>query len=237
MPATVLFLPGTLCDGRIWAGPLAAFAGQRACVVSDYRLADSIGAMAAGALARAEGSMIVVGLSMGGMVALEIWRQAPERVAGLALFDTDPGPDTPQRRARRDAQLLRATHGELAAMVAEDLVPSYFSATGALDPSLRSTVVEMALGQGVGAFAAQATALATRRDARPLLGHIDATALVACGAEDAICSPQSHARMASMMPRAEFVRIEGAGHLSTLEQPAASTVALRAWLERAFPMT
>lgn len=228
---TLLLLPGTLCDARIWAGPLEAFAGERPCVVPDYRFDDSVGEMAVSALARVEGELIVIGLSMGGVVALEIWRQAPGRVAAMALFDTDPGPDTPQRRAKRDGQVLRATHGELAAMVATDLAPTYFSAAGALDASLQSTVVSMALDQGVGAFAAQATALATRADSWPLLKTIGVPVLVACGAEDGICPPQSHERMASLLPSAALVSIPQAGHLSTLEQPEASARTLRAWLK------
>jgi len=225
----LLFLPGTLCDGRLWKGPLRALSGERVCAVADYRLDESIAAMAATALASAQDALVPIGLSMGGMVALEIWRQAPTRIAAMALFDTDPGSDTPQRRAGRDAQVVRATHGELRAMVETDLLPAFFTATA--DASMRETMVSMALDQGVAAFAAQATALATRRDYWPLLNEIDVPVLVACGSDDRICVPERHQRMASLMPRATFRSIPGAGHLPPLEQPEATSRVLRDWLE------
>lgn len=187
--------------------------------------------MAAAALAGVEGRVIPVGLSMGGMVALEIWRQVPGRVAALALFDTDAGADTPQRRAKRDAQVLRAQHGEFRGVLEKELALGYFSAAQTPHLPLHDVVVSRALDQGVGAFAAQATALATRCDSWPLLERIAAPALVACGSEDRICLPRWHERMASLLPRATLRSIPRAGHLSSLEQPKAVSRVLRAWID------
>jgi len=218
-------------------------------VAVDYGFEDSIDAMAAKALAENAGSLIPIGLSMGGMVALEIWRQAPTRVAAMALFDTDCGADTRERRNRRDAQILAAVHGDFHNMVETQLAPAYF-AKSVVDPSamdatthaitgaasdgatqeLHNIVVDMALALGVAAFAAQITALATRRNFWPQLKKINVPTLIACGADDRICPPELHREMAALIPAAKFVSIEAAGHLPPIEQPDATTFVLRSWL-------
>lgn len=230
MAVTLLFLPGTLCDGRVWSKPFAALSGEWKCDVANYRYLESIPAMAAAALDQAEGAVIPIGVSMGAIVALEMWHQAAERVAALALFDVDPGADSHERRERRDAQVLEATHGNFLAMIESQLAPAYFSAGRQTDVALRDLVVAMALDQGVGTFAAQATALATRPDAWPLLKDIHVPALIACGSEDRICPVEKHVQMASLLPFATFHTIQEAGHLAPLEQPVATTRVLRAWL-------
>ena len=249
MAATLLFLPGTLCDERLWRATQQALSSQWPCVAVDYGLEDSIDAMAAKALAENAGSLIPIGLSMGGMVALEIWRQAPTRVAAMALFDTDCGADTLQRRNRRDAQILAAVHGDFHNMIETQLAPAYFvkgvkdssamdattdaitgAASDASKQELHNIVVAMARALGVAAFAAQITALATRRDFWPQLKKINVPTLIACGADDRICLPELHREMAALVPAAKFVSIEAAGHLPPLEQPGATIFVLRSWL-------
>ena len=201
----------------------------------DYGVAESISEMAAHALAACTGPLITVGLSMGGMVALEIWRQAPERVTAMALFDTDCGADTNERRQNRDQQILMAVHGDFREMVETQLLPSYFSANSVNDANthqaLCKTMIAMALDLGVAAFAAQITALATRKDSWSLLDTISVPTLIACGIEDRICTPDSHRKMAAVLPLATLEYIDGAGHLPPLEQPAQTTRVLRSWLE------
>ncbi len=186
--------------------------------------------MAAAALSQTSGTIIPIGLSMGGMVALDIWRQAPQRVTAMALFDTDPGADTPARRTARDAQLLAATHGQFRSVIKTQLKPAYFSPANDSKPALRRGVIEMALDQGIGAFAAQLTALATRQDSWAMLKNITIPTLVACGADDQICPPELHQRLAAAIPQSTFRLIDDAGHLVSLEQPDATTALLRAWL-------
>ena len=235
LPATLLFLPGTLCDERMWEAQFLALSKDWPCTFVDYRFEESIFAMAMTALAQVSGPLIPIGLSMGGMVALEIWHQAPERVSALALFDTDPGADTPERCRNRDAQVLAATHGGFRSMVETQLAPAYTSPRNSAGTTagavLRQKVIEMALDQGVAAFAAQVTALATRQDNWPLLGGIGVPTLVACGADDQLCLPEWHRRMAAIIPASTFESIEAAGHLSCLEQPDATTRLLQSWLE------
>ncbi len=206
--------------------------------------------MAAKVLAENAGSLIPIGLSMGGMVALEIWRQEPTRVAAMVLFDTDCGADTRERRNRRDAQILAAVHGDFHNMIETQLASAYFAkgvddsstmdattdaitgaASDTVTQELHNTVVAMARALGVAAFAAQITALATRRDFWPQLNKINVPTLIACGADDRICPPELHRKMAALVPAAKFVSIEAAGHLPPLEQPDATTFVLRSWLE------
>ena len=185
--------------------------------------------MAASAMALIEGTIIPIGLSMGGMVALELWQQAPERIAAIALFDTDPGADTPARRAARDLQLLAATHGEFRNVIQTELKPAYFSPSNT-NQALRQQVIDMALELGIGAFAAQLTALATRPDYWHLLPNVTVPTLVACGADDRICPPERHERMAKLLPQSQLAIIKDAGHLPTLEQADETTAVLKNWL-------
>ena len=224
----------------MWDGPCKALRRDWPCAFVDYRFENSVSAMAAEALAKVDGSIIPIGLSMGGIVALDIWHQAQDRVAALALFDTDPGADTPARRVKRDGQMASAARGDFREMIVSQLLPAYFSPAHSADAllhapeaSLRDTVVAMALDQGAEAFAAQATALAARPDAWPLLESINVPTLIACGADDRICLPQTHIRMAARLPlgTATFRSIAAAGHLSPLEQPEATTRVLQTWLD------
>jgi pimeloyl-ACP methyl ester carboxylesterase len=230
MTATLIFLPGTLCDDRVWAHAYRALSVDWKCVFVDYKFHTSIAEMAATALAQVKGTVIPIGISMGGIVALQIWRQAPERIAAMALFDTNPGADSPERRAARDELVLSANRGGFREIVESQLAPSYFSQKCDSNGVLRDTVVAMALDQGVGAFTAQATALATRTDAWDLLSHIHVPTLVACGENDRICAPDAQMRMAKLMPQSTFRTISAAGHLPFLEQPEATINTLRLWL-------
>ena len=237
---TLVFLPGTLCNRRVWDESVQAIGRDWPSVFVDVRFETSISAMAVVALEAVDGSIIPIGHSMGGIVALDIWRQASERVAAIALFDTDAGADTPERRSKRYAQVSAATQGSLREMVESQLLPAYFSLTRDTQDSvqtsqaaLRQTVIEMAIEQGVNAFAAQATALAGRSDAWHLLDGINVPALIACGAEDRICLPETHVRMAARLPlaMATFRSIAAAGHFAPLEQPEATSRVLQSWLD------
>ena len=192
--------------------------------------------MAAVALKQVDGPIVPIGVSMGGIVALDIWRQAPERVAAMALFDTDPGADTAERRAKRDTQVNVAMRGNFLELIESQFITTYFFNTCSpkfLDQSLRSTVISMAIDHGAAAYSAQAQALATRPDSWPLLESINVPTLIACGAGDRICLPETHIRMASRLPlgMATFRSIAAAGHLAPLEQPEATGSVLRSWLE------
>ncbi len=169
---------------------------------------------------------------MGGYVALEVVRAARERVTALALLDTSARPETPAQRERRRV-LLALGRAEGLDPVLEALWPAEVAAVHRADGRLRARFDAMASRSGLAVFERQTSAITGRRDSRPHLPGLDLPALVLCGREDAITPLDGHEELAAALPSAELVVLDDCGHLSTWEQPAAVTTALRGWLRRA----
>ena len=229
-PALVL-VPGLLCDGRLWhhqAEGLADLAGR--VLVPEVTGGDSVASMARGILDTAPDRFSLAGLSMGGYVALEVMRQAPERVEALALLDTSARPDTPEQTEVRLALIRLARAGRFDE-VWQGLLPKIVHPERVEDPGLRSTVREMAHAVGPGGFERQERAIIGRPDSRPDLPGISCPALILCGRDDVLTPPRLHEELADGIPGARLRQIENCGHLSTLERPEAVTNAMREWLE------
>lgn len=169
---------------------------------------------------------------MGGIVAMEMWRQAPERVTGLALLDTNYRADTPEKRTMRDAQMQAVASGRLLEVLREELKPNYLARVHRGNTALLDEVLAMGMDLGEEVFKRQSLALKSRPDSAGTLPAIDCPALVLCGDEDSLCPPALHREMAEALPNAEFSIISGCGHLSTMEQPQAVTTAMAGWLAR-----
>jgi pimeloyl-ACP methyl ester carboxylesterase len=226
----VVFLPGLLCDARLWRAQVDALRGRAAARVADLTAADTMAALAADVLAKAPpGRFALAGLSMGGYCALEVVRQAPERVAALALLDTSARPDTPEgtTNRRRLVQLARHDYGR----VVEELLPKLLAPAQFADPAIADVVRAMAGGFDATSFARQQEAIVSRADSVPLLPTIACPTLVLCGREDALTPVAVHEEMAAAIPRARLVVVDGSGHLAPLERPAAVSAALAAWLD------
>ncbi|MEW6439882.1 MAG: alpha/beta fold hydrolase [bacterium] len=228
---TLVLLQGLLNDARLWSRQIAGLSGRAAAFVPDLTGADSIAALAAGVLRQAPGgSFALAGLSMGGYVALEIIRQAPERVAALALLDTSARPDAPEAtEARR--RLLHLAETDFPA-VTETLLPRLLHPSRRNDRAVADVVRDMARRVGKEAFLRQERAIMGRADSRPLLPAIACPTLVACGREDAITPAEVHEEMAGRIPGADLAVIDACGHLSPLERPDEVTELLRRWLKR-----
>ena len=226
----VLFLPGLLCDGRLWRDQVDALAGTR-CVVADLTHDDSLGAMAERSLRAlpAEARLSVCGLSMGGYVAFEIMRRAPGRVARLALFDTSARPDTPEQTRRRRG-LLSLSESGMFRGVTPRLLPQLLAPAHVAGP-MGAEVMAMAERVGRPAFHRQQRAIMHRPDSRPDLAAIAVPTLVGVGEEDALTPPHLAEEMAAGIPGARLARIPGAGHLPPMEAPDAVIRLLRDWLE------
>ena len=218
MPAeNLLLLPGMMCDERLWAAQTRAL--PQRVFYADTTHADDFATMAAQALESAPPRFALAGLSMGGILAFEIWRQAPERVSHLAVLDTNPHPDTPERRSMRLQQIETALAGGLRELAVDSLKPLYLAESRRDDDALLQEILDMALELGPDVFRKQSTALRNRADSVPTLRTITCPALVLCGDEDALCPPAYHEFMAEQIPGAQLRIVEDCGHLSSMEQP------------------
>ncbi len=226
MTLPLLFLPGMMCDDRLFARQMAALSHHMPRC-ADLSRDDTVQAMATRVLADAPDRFALAGLSMGGIVAMEVVRQSPDRVARLALLDTNPLPETPEVQAGRASQIARAQAGELAAMMRDTFIPRYLAAP---DAGIARTCLDMALDLGPEVFARQSIALRDRPDQCETLRAYKGPALILTGADDRLCPRDRHDLMHRCMPHAAYRVIDGAGHLPTLEQPDKTTEALIQWL-------
>jgi pimeloyl-ACP methyl ester carboxylesterase len=224
----LLLLPGLLCDARLWRDQMQALAGQVECHVADLTQDDSIPAMAARALTAAPARFALCGLSMGGYVAFEILRQAPERVTRLALLDTSARPDTPEQ-ARRRRGLMALTRSGRFRGVTPRLLPQLVHPAH-LEGPVAEEVMAMAERIGKDAFLRQQAAILGRPDSRPLLPGIRIPSLVGVGEADVLTPPVLAEEIAAGIPGARLALLPGCGHLPPLEDPAATTALLRDWL-------
>ncbi len=224
-----------MCDAAVWAPQIEALGSRVDCHVPGYGERDSLAAMAEHVLATAPGGRFALaGHSMGGRVAFEILRRAPERVERLALLDTSchplpAGPAGAAERAQRYALLETARTRGMRTM-------AHDWAAGMVHPGRRGTalyeaVLDMIERSTPAVFAAQIEALLARPDATVLLGSIRCPTLLLCGRDDAWSPPSRHEFMRDRIARAQLVVVEECGHMSTMEQPAAVNAAFSAWID------
>lgn len=226
----LILLPGLLCDGALWQHQSQALADIAQVSVADLTSQETIGAMASQVLAEAPEQFALAGLSMGGYVALEIIRQAPERVARLALVDTNARADSPQQSADRWALIGLARSGEFKG-VTRRLLPLLVHRERVNDEPLANAIFAMAERVGRDAFIRQQRAIMGRPDSRRDLGLIHCPTVVLCGRQDLLTPLAMATEMAEKIPRAVLVAIEECGHLAALEQPQAVSAVLRYWLQ------
>lgn len=225
----VVMLPGLLCDAAVFNRQVDALADAGGITVADLTAGTSIEAMASDVLARApKGRFVLVGLSMGGYVALEIMRRAPERVSALALIGCRADPDTAAQTARRESLIARAAHSY--PRVIESLMSSMVLPENTGTPEVGSAFQSMANSLGVEVFVRQERAIMGRQDSRPVLPGIQCPTLLIAGQQDLIAPPETQREMAAAIPGARLALIERCGHLATLEQPDQVAVILRDWL-------
>lgn len=225
----LILLPGLLLDERLYGAQTTALAERAELRVMDLTGADSIAAMAAAVLAEAPERFALCGLSMGGYVAFEIMRRAPERVTRLALLDTQARPDSAESRARRRDLIALAERGAFETATAR-LLPLFIHPDRREDQALTATIEGMARRVGRDGFLRQQTAILNRVDSRPGLAAIACPTLVLCGRQDLLTPVEVHYEIAAAIPAATLVVLPHCGHLSPLEQPAMVNAQLAAWL-------
>jgi pimeloyl-ACP methyl ester carboxylesterase len=225
----LVLVPGLLCTSALWAPQIAALTDIADCTVADHTRHDTMEGIARSILAAAPQRFALAGLSMGGYIAYEIVRQAPERVERLALLDTGSRADTPERTAaRRD--LLATAEREGVRRAQELLMPTLIHKARLADRALVDAILQMAADTGLQAFRCQEAAIIGRPDNRPLLPDILCPTLVLVGEQDALTPPELAREIAAGIPGAKLEIVPDCGHLSTLERPEAVNSALRAWL-------
>jgi pimeloyl-ACP methyl ester carboxylesterase len=226
----LVLIPGMMCDARMW-GSLPTHLGPRD--VGHYlpTSADTVQALAAGVLREAPPVFALAGLSLGGIVAMEIVRQAPDRVERLALLDTNPCAETAEMQARRAPQIARALAGGLVGVMRDEMKPNYLS-NSPDRAEILGLCMDMALTLGPDIFARQSRALRDRPDQQATLIAFKGPALVLMGEDDRLCPRDRHELMLALMPQSRFAVIAGAGHLPTLERPAETAAEISRWLEQ-----
>ena len=228
-PLPTVLIPGLTNTASLYAHQIPALWRYGPVTIADHTRDDSMAAIARRILATAPTRFALAGLSMGGYISFEIMRQAPERVARLALLDTQARPDTPEQSERRKAQIALAESGRLSEVV-DQLFPLFVHPSRRDDAALKELVLAMAGATGAEAFARQQTAIMNRPDSRSDLRAIACPTLVLVGDADALTPPDRAEEMASAIPGARLVVVADSGHISTLEQPEAVTAALIEWI-------
>jgi pimeloyl-ACP methyl ester carboxylesterase len=225
----ILLVPGLVGSPRIYAPVLPALWRLGPVTVANHIRDDNMGAIARRILAEAPPRFALAGHSMGGYIALEIIRQAPERVARLALLNTQARPDTSEGMARRRGTMARAQNGEYRALL-DELFPGLVHPSRRDDAALRQLVHDMANDVGPEGFVRQQMAIVGRPDSRPTLSWITCPTLVLSGDEDNTIANSLSVEMANGIPGAKLVILTDCGHLPQVEQPQATAAALLEWL-------
>ncbi len=230
MPTRIplLFLPGLLCDGRLWRDPAQALADVADVHHGDVSADDSMAGMAARVLAAAPPRFALAALSMGGYVAFEILRRAPQRVLRLALLDASARLDPPKRLAVRKAGLAMAEAGRFAG-VTRKLLPQLVHASR-VDGEVGEDVMAMAQRVGRDAFLRQQRAIIARPDSLPLLPAIAVPTLVGVGEDDRMTLPEESRLLHERIPGARLHVFARCGHLPPMEAPQETAAVLRDWL-------
>ena len=229
-PTHLVLLPGLLLDQMLWTHQVDTLTDLAEISVADLTLDDSIEAMAARVLANAPLTFSLAGLSMGGYVAQEIMRQAPERVERLALIDTSADADSPKQKERRLGFINQVNLGAFKGVTSR-LLPLLIHEDRLIDDVLTTRIMAMAEHVGKDAFLKQQTAIMNRKNGIEDLARLTCPVLVLCGRQDTLTTLDQHRAMAAAAPGAVLVIVEDCGHLAPLERPRAVSAALRYWLQ------
>lgn len=229
MTEPLVLVPGMMCDARVFGPQINALSRDRAVTVAPLTFGERIEEIASNILDQLPQRFALAGLSMGGIVAMEILRRVPGRISRICLMDTNPLDETPAVAAAREPMIARARAGKLDEVMREAMPPD-FLAPGPGRMQALNLIYQMAADLGPDVFVRQSRALQRRRDQQATLRKCQVPALILCGALDPLTPVKRHTFMADLMPRAELRIIEEAGHIPPLERPDETTAALRDWL-------
>ena len=230
----LVLVPGLMCDHTVWEPLVPFFGADQTCQMVDHRSANSLTQMAQQVLDSAPAKFVMAGHSMGGRVALEVLRMAPQRVAGVALMDTGylakiDGPAGALEVSKR-LVLLEIAQSKGVRAMAQEWVKGMVHPNRLTDHELIEKILQMFETKNSDIFARQLLALIFRKDATDVLKSIRVPTLILCGHQDAWSTPAQHEEMMQFVPHAQLAIIPDAGHMSTMERPLEVANAMNHWL-------
>ena len=222
-------VPGMMCDERIFSPQIEALSQNLEVTIADISNFSSVRELASDVLKKAPKSFSLLGHSMGGIVAMEIYSQEPNRIEKLILMDTNPKAELDEVKLKREPQIKDVSEGNLLEVMRDEMKPNYL-AESENKSSVLNICMGMALNLGPDVFINQSRALQSRLDQQNNIQLINIPVLIMCGSEDKLCPVERHEMMHNMISDSDLKIINNAGHMPTLEQPRETTEVLKEWL-------
>ena len=222
-------VPGMMCDERIFSPQIEELSKNLEVTIADISSFSSVRELASDVLKKAPKSFSLLGHSMGGIVAMEIYSQEPNRIEKLILMDTNPKAELDEVKLKREPQIRDANKGKLLEVMRDEMKPNYL-ADSENQSSVLNVCMDMALTLGSDVFTNQSRALQSRADQQNTIQSINIPVLIMCGSEDKLCTVERHEMMHNMISDSELKIINNAGHMPTLEQPEETTEVINEWL-------
>ena len=229
MKLPIVLLPGLMCDQRLFQPQLELFSQDRNVIFAQTFGFETIPEIASNILETAPKQFILGGLSLGGIVALELVRQSPEKIHKLILMDTSHHSEPKHISIKRERQIREVKKGNLRKIMMEEHIPNYL-ADGSTTGCISDLCLKMALQLGAKVFMQQSRALMSRIDQTITLQNIEVPTLLMCGKYDRLCNIRTHQKMHDLIKKSSFNVIDNAGHLPTLENPVKTNKVLKEWL-------
>jgi pimeloyl-ACP methyl ester carboxylesterase len=228
----LVLLPGLAANAVMWQHQLTALSGPLNPTVTDvHSRFDTLPAMAQALLAEHAGELMLCGASMGGMLAMEVVRQAPQRIRGLALLGTNARPETPEMHTLRENAIALFEQGRAKELLTANVLLA-FHPDQSKNKALTRSYLDFVLQAGTVQLIRQNRAIMSRPDARQHLPLVTCPTLVMCGDSDQLTPPECSREIAALVPGAELVMLDRCGHMLTMEKPVEVNAALLAWLAR-----
>ena len=224
-------VPGMMCDERIFSPQIEELSQNLEVTIADISNFSSVSELASDVLKKAPKSFSLLGHSMGGIVAMEIYSQQPKRIEKLILMDTNPKAELDEVKLKREPQIREVNKGKLLEVMRDEMKPNYL-AESENKRSVLNVCMDMALTLGPDVFINQSRALQSRLDQQNTIQSIKIPVLIMCGSEDKLCPVERHEMMHNMISDSDLIIINNAGHMPTLEQPRETTEVLKEWLMR-----
>ena len=222
-------VPGMMCDERIFSPQIEELSKNLEVTIADISSFSSVRELASDVLKKAPKSFSLLGHSMGGIVAMEIYSQEPNRIEKLILMDTNPKAELDEVKLKREPQIKDVREGKLLEVMRDEMKPNYL-AESENKSSVLDVCMDMALSLGPDVFINQSRALQKRADQLNTIQSINIPVLIMCGSEDKLCTVERHEMMHNMISDSELKIINNAGHMPTLEQPEETTEVINEWL-------